>query len=358
MQLAETSGFEAASAEAFNDRIAGMINDSAVVLMLSIGHRTGLLDLMSGRRPETSEAIAEAAQLSERYVREWLAVMVTGGVVDYLPASKSYYLPPEHAASLTREGALGNLAIYAQFPPLAGAAQEKILGCFRSGEGLGYRDYPCFHAIMAEDSGQNVVAQLFDSVLPLAPELEARLEAGIDVMDAGCGSGYALTALARRYPNSCFLGYDLEEEAVARARKEAAGLANIRFEARDLSGYDERDRFDLVTTFDAVHDQKDPAALLAALYGSLRKGGIHLMQDIGGSARLENNLDFPFAAFLYAMSCMHCTAISLGQGGAGLGTMWGWETAEAMLKAAGFGAPERVVLPHDPMNVWFVSRKD
>ena len=81
------------------------------------------------------------------------------------------------------------------------------------------------------------------------------------------------------------------------------------------------------------------------------------MQDIAGSAHLEKNLEFPMAAFLYAVSCSHCMPVSLGQGGKGLGTMWGWETAEAMLRSAGFAAPERHNLPHDPMNVWFVARK-
>jgi len=80
------------------------------------------------------------------------------------------------------------------------------------------------------------------------------------------------------------------------------------------------------------------------------------MQDIGDFARLENNLDFLVASLLYAVSCMHCTPVSLGQGGAGLGTMWGWETAQAMLNAAGFEDVRRHVLPHDPMNVWFVAR--
>jgi hypothetical protein len=90
--------------------------------------------------------------------------------------------------------------------------------------------------------------------------------------------------------------------------------------------------------------------------GALKPGGVYLVQDIGGSAKLENNLDFPFAPLLYAISCAHCTPVSLGQGGLGLGTMWGWETAQAMLEAAGFHYVERTVLPHDPMNVWFVAR--
>lgn len=351
--------FDENDAAAFQDRIADTLNSGAIAMMLSIGHRTGLFDTMANLPPSTSAGIAEAASLSERYVREWLAVMVTGGIVRYEPAARSYALPPEHAASLTRGAPLGNLAIYAQDLPLMGAVQDRLLESFETGAGLRYDEYPCFHQVMSEDSGQNVVAPLFDTILPLVPDLPGRLAKGIEVLDAGCGTGGALIAMAAHYPNSRFTGYDLGADAIATATRaaKAAGLANLRFEARDLSGFDEAGRYDLITSFDAVHDQKDPQALIASLHRALRSGGVYLMQDIGGSAKLENNLDFPMAAFLYAMSCAHCMPVSLGQGGEGLGTMWGWETAQRMLKQAGFGTSERHVLPHDPMNVWFVSHK-
>ena len=199
---------------------------------------------------------------------------------------------------------------------------------------------------------------LFTHILPLVKGVEERLESGIDVMDAGCGQGAALIALAQRYPHSQFVGFDFEGEAIDRAVASArrVGLSNIRFERRDLTGYDDRSRFDLITSFDAIHDQKDPAGLVRSICGALKPGGVYLVQDIGGSARLEANLDFPMAPLLYAISCSHCTPISLGQGGEGLGTMWGWETAEATLHDAGFEDVTKHVLPHDPMNVWFVAR--
>lgn len=150
------------------------------------------------------------------------------------------------------------------------------------------------------------------------------------VLDAGCGRGLAWIALAERFPNSRFVGYDLCKNSIAYATDCAnnAGLSNIRFELRDLTGYAERNAFDFIASFDAVHDQKDPESLIRALYGALRPGGVYRMQDIGGSARLEENLEFPMAPLLYAISCVHCTPASLGQGGAGLGRMWGWETAQ------------------------------
>lgn len=358
LQMSKTE-FDADKANAFLERASGLINDGAVAVMMGMGHRTGLFDTMAALPPATSVAIADAAALAERYVREWLAVMVTARIVSFEPETATYSLPAEHAASLTRGSSLGNIAVYAQHVGLLGQVQERILTCFETGEGTSYGDYPCFHHMMAEDSAMTVSAGLFDHVLPLVKDLDGRLEAGIEVMDAGCGQGQALIAMAGRYPNSRFIGYDLSEEAIFHAAKVArrAGLNNVKFEVRDLTGYREQSRFDFITSFDAVHDQKDPAQLIAGLHGALRPGGVYLMQDIGGSAKLENNLDFPMAAFLYAISCAHCTPVSLGQGGEGLGTMWGWETAEAMLREAGFAQVARHVLPHDPMNVWFVARR-
>lgn len=349
---------EQAKAEVFAERVGEMLNAGAVSVMISIGHRTGLFDVLATLPPSTSGVIAGKAGLAERYVREWLAVMVTGRIVTYDPARGTYWLPREHAACLTRDAPLGNLAVYAQHVAIVGAVQDRVVECFRTGAGIAYGDYPCFHQIMEEDSGQTVTARLFDSILPLAGDVLERLGQGIDVLDAGCGRGSALLAMAQRFPASRFTGYDLCVDAIdhAYATAHAAGLCNVRFEMRDLSGYAERDRFDLVTSFDAVHDQKDPQALIAALRGALRPGGVYLMQDIGGSARLERNMDFPMAPLLYAVSCAHCMPVSLGQGGLGLGTMWGWETAERMLKTAGFRQVRRHVLPHDPMNVWFVAK--
>jgi 2-polyprenyl-3-methyl-5-hydroxy-6-metoxy-1,4-benzoquinol methylase len=355
---ADLQDTSAQSAERFAESVADIVDKGAIAVMLSIGHRTGLFDIMAALPPATSEKIAEAAELSERYVREWLAVMVTGGIMRYDPATGHYTLPDAHAACLTRGGAQGNLAVYAQHVALMGTLQDRTIACLETGEGTGYGDYPCFHQIMAEDSTQTVAAALFDHILPLATGIEARLEQGIEVMDAGCGRGRALIEMAKRFQKSRFTGYDLCADAIewARAAARRAGVGNVTFEARDLTGYAEPGRFDFITSFDAIHDQKDPEGLIRGLRASLKPGGVYLVQDIGGSAKLENNLDFPMAALLYAVSLTHCTPVSIGQGGAGLGTMWGWETAERMLRDAGFQTVGRHVLPHDPMNVWFVAR--
>jgi SAM-dependent methyltransferase len=241
-----------------------------------------------------------------------------------------------------------------------GGLQEQTLSCLESGAGTVYADYPCFHQIMAEDSEQTVVNALFEHVLPLIDNADARLRSGIEVMDAGCGKGFAMLALAAAYPRSQFTGYDLCADAIADARRLAIsrGLDNINFATLDMSAFDECGKYDLVTSFDAVHDQRDPQDLIRRIARALKPSGTYLMQDIGGSVRLENNLDFPMASLFYAISLTHCTPISIGQGGQGIGTMWGWETAQEMLHNAGFNNIERNVLPHDPTNVWFVSRRE
>ena len=285
--------------------------------------------------------------------------MVTGRIVDYDPRLKTYWLPVEHAASLTQGALLGNMAVYSQFAALMGGMQDELITHFREGGGTHYHEYHGFHDIMAEDSDQTIVAAIDDKVIPLVPGLREKLEAGIDVLDVGCGKGHAMIAFAERFPNSRFRGYDFSADAIEKGRRiiEDKGLTNVKLEIVDMSDFGEVGRYDLITTFDAVHDQKHPQLLIKAIHGGLKPGGTYVMQDIAGSAYLEKNIDMPMAAYLYTVSCLHCMAISLGQGGDGLGTMWGWETAQEMLQVAGFVSINKHLLEHDPLNVWFVSTK-
>ncbi len=352
--------FDRAKAEEFAERMVDVLNHGALALMTSIGHRTGLFDAMKGLPPSTSGQIADAANLNERYVREWLGAMVTGRiVVVHDDERKTFLLPPEHSAFLTRAAAPENIAAFAQYVPLLGAVEDRIVECFEKGGGVPYSAYPRFQEVMAEDSGQTVVSALVDSILPLVPGLTERLEAGIDVLDVGCGSGRALNHMARAFPNSRFTGYDLSEEGIARGRAEAEGrgLSNVRFEVKDATDLDENERYDLVTTFDAVHDQAQPSKVLKGIAQALRPGGVYLMQDIKASSHVHNNLDHPVGPFLYTISCMHCMPVSLAQDGAGLGAMWGEEKAREMLREAGFIKVEVRQLSHDFQKSYYIAAK-
>jgi 2-polyprenyl-3-methyl-5-hydroxy-6-metoxy-1,4-benzoquinol methylase len=356
--MMETS-FDSARAERFAEKMTGALNGAALGLMTSVGHRTGLFDVMRLLEPATSAEIAKRAGLDERYVREWLGAMTTAGVVEHEPAAGTYALPPEHAAVLTRAARPNNLAATFQWIPLLGSVEDQIVGCFERGGGVPYASYDRFHAVMAEESDQTVVAGLLEHIVPLVPDLADRLARGADMLDVGCGRGRALARLAEAFPNSRFKGVDFSERAVACAQKEARslGLSNLRFEARDAAALGDLDRFDVITAFDAIHDQADPAAVLASIGAALRPDGVFLMQDIAGTGALHEDAAHPLATFLYTVSCLHCMTVSLAVGGAGLGAMWGERTARRMLAEAGFGGVEVRKLPHDPINLYYVARK-
>lgn len=351
--------FDTALAEVFAQKMVGVLNSAGLALMTSLGHRVGLFDAMATLPAATSETIAKEAGLSERYVREWLGAMVTGGVVEYCQDTATYRLPAEHAAFLTRSASPNNLAGSMQWVAVLGGAEDAVARAFRDGKGVPYSAYNRFHEVMAEESLQSVVAVLIDHVVPLVPGLAERLEAGIDVLDVGCGSGRAMMCLAERYPRSRFHGWDFSTESIAAANAEARrrGLANIAFETRDVAHAGAPDAFDLITAFDAIHDQAKPAAVLANIAAGLRPSGIFLMQDISGSSHLHTDCTHPVGTFLYTVSCMHCMSVSLANGGPGLGAMWGREKALAMLGDAGFTAVDVKMLPHDPLNFWYVAKK-
>lgn len=352
--------FDAAAAEQFAGRMLNTLNEAGLALMTSIGHQTGLFDSLARLgEPATSARLAEQAGLDERYVREWLGAMTTAGVVRFDPVTSSYALPAEHAAFLTEAAGPDNLARLTQYIPLLGEVEQPIIACFRNGGGLSYAQYPRFHAVMAEDSREVLDAALLDSILPVVPGGAERLAAGADLADIGCGRGHAVNLLAKAFPRSRFVGYDFSAEALEAARVEAAelGLDNATFELQDVAELDVRDAFDIVTAIDAVHDQAQPAAVLRNAAAALRPGGTFLMVDVKASSRVEENLDNPLGVFFYAISTMHCMTVSLGLGGAGLGTMWGRQLAERMLGEAGFTSVSAVELEQDPFNYYYVATK-
>lgn len=210
--------------------------------MLSLGHRSGLFDTMSNMEYATSKEIAQKANLHERYVREWLGAMVTGGIVGYVPASKTYSLPPEHGAFLTRKAGANNMAVNMQQAAILGQVEDDILKCFREGGGVDYAQFPRLHEVMAEDSLQTIVGSLESLILPLVPGLVQRLQAGIYMLDVGCGSGRVINKLASIFPSSHFTGIDFSAQAIAHAQAQAAAseLSNVEFITQDLSDFDQR----------------------------------------------------------------------------------------------------------------------
>jgi 2-polyprenyl-3-methyl-5-hydroxy-6-metoxy-1,4-benzoquinol methylase len=347
------------STEEFAERMVGAIDGASLAILLSIGHQTKLFDTLAELPPATSAQIADAAGLNERYVREWLGGVVSCRVVDYDPASQTYSLPRHRAAVLTRSAGPDNLSRVAQFIPLFGEVEQKIIGCFRKGGGLPYSDYPRFHKLMAEESGEVFDAALVDVILPLVDGLTERLRSGVDVADIGCGSGHAINVMAQAFPASRFTGIDFSEEGLATGAAEARslGLTNATFHQADVAELDAAEAYDVITVFDAIHDQAQPATVLENIYRALRPGGVFLMVDIKGSSRLEDNVGEPLAAFKYTVSTMHCMSVSLGLDGVGLGTVWGRQLATSMLADAGFPDVAVHEIESDPFNYYYVARK-
>lgn len=166
-----------------------------------------------------------------------------------------------------------------QFISLLAGVEQQVVECFRHGGGVPYSAYERFHALMAEHSANVHDAALLDGVLPLVPGALERLAAGIDVADIGCGQGHAINLMAQSFPASRFTGFDFSEAAIAAAQHEAEslGLDNARFEVCDVATLDTPSRFDLVTAFDAIHDQAHPGQVLTNIAAALHPGGAFLM---------------------------------------------------------------------------------
>jgi SAM-dependent methyltransferase len=353
----QTAPYDKERASAFLQTMTGIMNGGALALMCSVGHKTGLFDTMAELPgPATPQQVAEAAGLQERYVREWLAAMACGGVVEHDADAGTYRLPPEHAGLLTRKAGPLNLTTFCQYVALLGEVEDEVVEAFRNGGGVPYDRYPRFQQLMAESSGARYERTLLAQIVPALPGAEERLTKGIDVADVGCGSGRALTILAGAFPNSRFTGFDMSETAIARANDGAP--PNARYVVQDAAALTATAEFDLVTSFDAIHDQAHPDKVLAGIHKMLRPGGTYLCVEPMASSHVHENMGLPLSPLLYTVSTMHCMTVSLAYGGEGLGAAWGEQLARERLAKAGFGDEVTTIkVRDDRSNTYYVATK-
>lgn len=346
-------------ADEFASKMFQFLNSGMLSLMISIGYKTGLFDIIAQLKPSTSQEISQASKLNERYIREWLGAMVTGNIIEYDPLTEKYFLPKEHSAFLTRKSGIDNLAVLAQYVSLMGNVEDKIVECFRNGGGLPYSEYPKFQQLQAEETARIFDSMLTNQILPLIPGINNRLNDGIRVLDIGCGRGRAVNLMGKAFSRSKFTGCDISHEGILSAKEEAKnmGLTNVQFEIKDALLVEELGKFDLITAFDTIHDQVQPTKVLKAINASLNNDGFFLMQDIAASSKVEKNIDSILAPTLYTISTMHCMSVSLAFDGEGLGTMWGKELAVNKLTEAGFKDIKIKNVEGDIMNYYYVSRK-
>jgi 2-polyprenyl-3-methyl-5-hydroxy-6-metoxy-1,4-benzoquinol methylase len=351
---ATDQAFDPAKVEAFGGRLQGILSGALLSYMVDIGDRTGLFVALAAG-PATSEQLAERAGLQERYVREWLGAMVTGGLVEFDVASETASLPPEHAILLAGPGSMTSLA---RANTVIGKHVPGVARAFREGGGVPYADFcPEFSDVM-DAMGRGVYDQfLVDGYLPLAPGLTERLTAGARVADIACGAGHVLVLLARAFPKSTFVGYDLDDGGIARARAEAngAGLDNVTFEVQDIARLQSDELFDVVFIMDALHDQVDPTAVLQRAHEILKPDGIFFLREPKAGDTIGENIGNPFAPVVYSVSTLHCLTVSLAHGGAGIGTAFGEQLARKMLTAAGFADPSLHPAPGHPFDAVYVT---
>jgi 2-polyprenyl-3-methyl-5-hydroxy-6-metoxy-1,4-benzoquinol methylase len=344
-----------AKADAFVGKVLADTAALAVTVMSSIGDRLGLFKILAQQGPATSVELADRAHVNERYTREWLGAMACASYREYDPTTRRFTLPPEHVPVLAKEGG----------PVFFGGVQEEIVGlagpisqliqAFRSGGGVPMEAYDpsTWEGLTRFTNGwfENLLVPVW---LPAMPEVQAKLERGALVADVGCGHGKALIKLAQTYPQSRYVGYDNFAPSIeqAKANAEAAGVADrLSFQHLDASqGLPEQ--YDVITTFDVVHDAVSPRGLLRAIRNGLRPGGRYVCLEINSSDKLEENFGL-LGAFFYSVSVLYCMTSSLAHHGEGLGTVGIPESKMHELCAeAGFSHVRRVPM-ENPFNILY-----
>jgi SAM-dependent methyltransferase len=340
--------------------VFGRLEGALVSGMIYLGDELGLYRAMKGAGPLTSDALAEKTGLDERWVREWLRGQAAAGLVEY-PGDGRFELSPEGAIVLAEEGHPAFAAGGFGGLPAQLAVLPRLPEAFRSGVGLPYDAFGEEGSIGIERS----FAPWFRSLMvPLAlPRLDGvveKLEAGAEAADVGCGTGIAVIEMAKAFPKSRFHGYEISEHALARAERnrEDAGLDNVAFHDARTDPLPDAPRFDLITTFDCLHDMAHPQRVIAGIRRAIHDDGTWFIADIKAKETFEENLDQnPMCALMYGFSVLSCMSSALSEpDGMGLGTLGLHEgLARQLAEEAGFTRFRRCDIDH-PMNAYYEVR--
>ena len=342
----------------FAERAVSHYSGALTVALCYLGDRLGLFTTLDGQGFMTPQQFAAQAGIDERYAAEWLRALAAQGYLECDRKSGRYRLSPEHALVLAKEGSPAFLGgAYNGFPAMVGQT-GRLLEAFRNGGGVSMDEYPDDNwAGMERMTGGWFENFLMQEWIPAMPAVQEKLEAGCEYADVGCGAGRALIKLAQAYPHSRFTGYDLFPGQVERARAnlEAHGLeGRIRCEVADAAEGLPR-KYDVISTYDVVHDAVDPLRLLKGICSSLKRDGAYVCVDINCADRHEEN-EGAFAAMFYGISIFYCMTTSLANGGAGLGTCGLPEaTCRELCTRAGFSKVRRVPI-ENPFNSLYEVR--
>ncbi len=356
--VASQLNFDASKQEAFVGKALGDASSALTCILAGIGERLGLFKDLAGSGPSTSAELAGRKGIQERYAREWLGGMAAAGYLEYDPVTRKFGLPPEHAPVLAQEeGPFFFGGIYQMFPAMVSVV-DQITDAFCKGGGVHQAAYPASFW----DGMERFTAGWFENLLlqqwiPVMPAVVAKLQEGADVADVGCGRGRALIKMAQAFPRSRYTGYDAfgpaVDQATERARK--AGVADrVKFEQLDATeGLPQP--FDIITTFDVVHDAVDPLGLLKAVRRALKPDGVYVCLDTNCSDRLEENAG-QLGAIFHGISVLYCMTTSLSNGGVGLGTLGFHEAKVRELCAeAGFSSVRKLPLENPFNNIYEIN---
>ena len=325
--------------------------------LVVIGHRLGLYRAMAGAGPLTPAELAERTGTAERYVREWLAAQASGGYVAYDPVSERFSLPEEQAFALADPDGLAYLPGAFQLALASLKAEPRIAEAFRTGAGVGWheQDAEVFDGCeMFFAPGYR--ANLVESWIPALDGVEARLQAGAQVADVGCGHGASTIIMAKAYPRSTFVGFDYHQRSIDWARKAAsdAGVSDrVRFEVAPADSFG-GDGYDLVATFDCFHDMGDPAGAATHIRRALADDGTWLLVEPAAGDHLKDNLN-PVGRLYYGFSVLLCVPNALSQQPkAVLGNQAGEARTRELTAAGGFTRFRRAA--ETPFNLVYEVR--
>lgn len=329
---------------------------STTIVLCAIGDRLGLFKDLAANGPATSGELAKRTGINERYAREWLGGMASAGYLAH--DGGTFTLPPEHALVLAEESSPmffgGAYEMVADMPKIF----EPLAEAFVKGGGVPQSAYPASTwSGMERFTGSWFDSLMVQEFIPAVPEVEDALKRGVTFADIGCGSGRALIRLAEAYPNCTFTGFDIFPGQLDRARENvaAAGLTDkVTLELADASK-PIPGKFDVISTFDVIHDAADPVGVMKAVRAALNPDGFYLCLDINCSDKLEENAG-PLGALMYGFSVLYCMTTSLAQGGEGMGTLGLHEPKMRELAAeAGFSSVEKAPV-ENPFNILWVLR--
>lgn len=344
--------------EALAFRVIGDAGGSFTMALGYIGDRMGLFKAMDGAGPITSVELAEKTGLNERYVREWANAMVAAEYLDYDREYGRYVMSEEQSFVLANEDSpmFAGGAFHFTTPSILNV--RKIMDAFRNGGGITYSD-------IGEEIPEAIerffrpgyVHFLANDWLGAVSGLTERLKSGARIADVGCGFGQSSVAMAKAFPKSTVLGIDYHGPSIARAKELASanGLTNVEFLAASADEIPRNPKYDLICSFDCIHDMVEPRVTLKNLREVLADEGVYIWSEPNVSANPLERRD-PVGKFASSVSPLHCMTVSLAHDGEGLGTVIGETGARALAEEAGFSSFERLPI-ENPFNQFFALHR-